>query len=189
LLAHLAVADMSIALSSATVRVGPRRSSPIQCRAATGGNRDLPGERPPSRSSTVYGTACAACHGADLKGVMYALISDRWSVRGLRCYAPPPQSNRSAPPAENFNCALNPSALYGAEDPMASTRDQGRCSTRRRTAPPQPHPGPARRSYLTPRRNRFRQRPVQVRTRLSAGERWIRTSSSAPNSNALRRLR
>jgi hypothetical protein len=69
LLAHLAVADMSIALSSATVRVGPRRSSPIQCRAATGGNRDLPRERPPSRSSTVYGTACAACHGTDLKGV------------------------------------------------------------------------------------------------------------------------
>jgi len=32
--------------------------------------------------------------------------------------------------------------------------------------------------HLTPRRNRFRQRPVQVRTRLSAGGRWIRTFGS-----------
>jgi hypothetical protein len=33
--------------------------------------------------------------------------------------------------------------------------------------------------HLTPRRNRFRQRPVQVRTRLSAGGKWIRTLGPA----------
>jgi hypothetical protein len=35
--------------------------------------------------------------------------------------------------------------------------------------------------HLTPRRNRFRQRPVQVRTRLSAGGKWLRTLGPAPN--------
>jgi hypothetical protein len=33
--------------------------------------------------------------------------------------------------------------------------------------------------HLIPRRNRFRQRPVQVRTRLSAGGKWIRTLGPA----------
>ena len=130
LLAHLAVADMSIALSSATVRVGPRRSSPIQCRAATGGNRDLPRERPPSRSSTVYGTACAACHGTDLKGVtglpdMPSLNREFFrALQGIESdrQGTFPQSRESCSGPRLGDC---PAAISGRPQQISTSRSRG----------------------------------------------------------------
>src|SRR3984893_10366035 len=70
------------------------------------------------------------------------------------------------------------------QTPLAASTIAGRCALRRSALTATPYRSPSTSTcHLTPRRNRFRRRPVQVRTRLTAGGKRIRTLS--PTRDAL----
>jgi hypothetical protein len=132
---------------------------------------------------------CRSLHGIRQVGVRLALAIFRWRVcehpPRLTCWSLPQSKAAQACACET--CRQRPQRSRDNEwekdrsgqTPLGGINHAGRCALRRSALTAAPYRSPSTSTcHLTPRRNRFRQRPVQVRTRLSAGGGRIRTSGS-----------